>query len=71
MGMPWKSKDSTHSKVKSAAYLVYSEWEPQHSVPRDRRLAQEFAEISPDLLAAWREEFDQIDQEIWKIAEQG
>ena len=71
MRMPWKSKDSTHSKTKSAAYLVYSEWGPQRSIPRDQRLAQEFPEIPADLLAAWNEEFDKIEHEIWEFAEQG
>lgn len=71
MRMPWKSKDSANSNTKSAAYLIYTEWGPQLSIPRDQRLSQEFVEIPSDTLAAWMEEFNKIEHEIWKIAEQG
>jgi hypothetical protein len=56
---------------KSAAYLIYSEWGPQRSIPRAQRLAQEFPKIPEDTLAAWMEEFKRIEAEIWRIAEQG
>jgi len=69
--MPWKSKDSTNSNTKSAAYLVYSEWGPQRSIPRDQRLSPEFPGIPADTLSAWMEEFKRIEAEIWKAAEQG
>jgi len=69
--MPRKSKASSHSKIKSAAYLIYAEWGPQRSIPRDQRLTQEFPEIPSDTLAAWMDEFNKIEHEIWKIAGQG
>jgi len=69
--MPWKSKASSHSKTKNVAYLVYSEWGSQRSIPRDQRLSQEFPEIPQSILSDWMEEFRKIEHEIWKIAEQG
>lgn len=69
--MPSEPKDSTYSGTKNAAYLVYSEWGPQLSVPRHRRLAQEFPEISAFQRAAWLKEFKRLDKEIWIAAEKG
>ena len=64
-------KKPSPDNMKSPAYLVYSEWGPQLSIPRDQRLAQEFPEIPAEELAAWIEEFKRIEAEIWKAAEEG
>lgn len=49
-------KPNLESK-KSAAFLVYTEWGLQRSIPREQRLSQDSLEIPTDTLAAWMEEF--------------
>jgi hypothetical protein len=55
----------------SEAYLIYSEWGPMRETPRTERLADCFPEESTAVLAAWMEEFERIDAEIWRIAADG
>lgn len=64
-------KNSSLDNQKNAAYLVYSEWGPQRSIPRDRRLRQAFPGISAKQRAAWLADFINLDREIWKAAEAG
>jgi hypothetical protein len=65
------AKPSSLADVESRAYLIYSEWGPPRKIPRDQRLADCFPEIPEDTRRAWMKEFDQVEQAIWKVAEEG
>ena len=61
---------STAEKM-SAAYLIYSEWGPARATPRVERMAACFPEETAVLRAAWIQEFERINAEIWHIAAEG
>jgi hypothetical protein len=61
---------STAEKM-SEAYLIYSEWGPARATPRAERLATCFPDETAVLRAAWIEEFERINAEIWRIAAEG
>ena len=65
------SQPSPLADVESKAYLVYSEWGPQRSIPRDQRLAECFPGIPKDTRQAWMKEFDRVEAAVWKAAEAG
>ena len=65
------ARQSSLADVQSKAYLIYSEWGPQRQIPRDQRLADCFPEVPEDTRRAWMKEFDQVEQAIWKAAEEG
>ena len=58
-------------ELKNEAYLIFAEWGPDLRIPREKRLADCFAEVPNDTRAAWLGEFKRIDQAIWQVAEQG
>lgn len=58
-------------KLKSKAYLVYSEWGPDRRIPRPERLADVFPDMDEATRLAWMAEFDRVDGAIWDYAETG
>jgi hypothetical protein len=56
---------------KSAAFEVYMEFGPQMDIPRDKRLTKLFPRQSHDEILVWIEDFKSVDQEIWRLAEEG
>jgi hypothetical protein len=62
---------SSIAEQMSEAYLIYSEWGPARATPRAERLAACFPDESTAIRAAWIEEFERIEAEIWRIAADG
>jgi hypothetical protein len=56
--------------LKNKAYRTYSEWGPQRRIPREMRLAAEIPEIEVQTRAAWMSEFEKINRDMEKMAEQ-
>src|SRR5215831_17604494 len=59
------------STTKSRAYLIYAEWGPTLRTPRDKRLAECFPELNDQVRAAMLAEFNLVETEVWKVAEEG
>lgn len=66
-----KVRRAAPDELKSQAYLVYSEWGPLLSIPRDERLADLFPNTTPTERAGWIADFKAVDREVWRIAETG
>ncbi|MBP7689355.1 MAG: hypothetical protein KA765_15675 [Thermoflexales bacterium] len=64
-------RSSSPEKTKCQAYLIYSEWGPSRSIPRDQRLAECFPKVPAETRAAWMKEFDQVEAAIWEAAKTG
>src|ERR1017187_8882167 len=57
--------------IRNEAFLVCAEWGPPRRTPRDQRLAECFPAVSEQEREAWLQEFKQVEDEIWKMAEEG
>lgn len=64
-------RNNSQDKLKSEAYLIYSEWGPDRRIPRPDRLAALFPDTDEATRAAWMADFDQVEREIWRFAESG
>ena len=67
----WPRRNIQPDKLKSEAYLVYSEWGPDRRIPRPERLATLFPGTDEATRTAWMAEFDRVEREIWRFAESG
>ena len=56
---------------KSRAYLVYEEWGPDATIPRETRMADQFPAVPGETMAAWVKEFGAVGGFVWGVAEQG
>jgi hypothetical protein len=66
----WRKRPSSNGTM-NRAYLVYAEWGPNRSIPRDERLRHEFPQSDVATRKAWIAEFDRINHKIFALAEQG
>ena len=62
---------SSPAEQKNEAYLIYAEWGPDRATPRTERLATCFPQVTDAQRAAWMEEFDLVEAEIWRVAAAG
>ena len=67
----WLRRPLVSDRLKSEAYLVYTEWGPDRRIPRPERLAALFPDIDQATRVAWMADFDQVEREIWRFAESG
>lgn len=67
----WHRRSRMQEPLKSRAYLIYTEWGPDRSIPRDERLAALFPDVDEATRAAWMADFDEVEREIWRFAETG
>lgn len=69
--MQLRRRRKSVNHAKSDAYLIYTEWGPNRSIPRAERLAALFADVDEATRAAWMADFDEVEREIWRFAETG
>jgi hypothetical protein len=67
----FKRKSIASHQETNRAYLVYAEWGPNLSIPRDQRLRDEFPQVDETKIQAWITEFDAVRGEISRLAELG
>ena len=56
---------------KSAAFEIHMEFGPQSRIPRPKRLAAIFPHLSEEEISSWVSDFEQLEVEMWRLAEQG
>jgi len=54
---------------KNKAFQIFMEWGPNRRIPRAKRLAESFPEVSDSTRTVWMEEFNKVDHNIWEFAE--
>ena len=70
--MSWfKRKNQPPDKLINRAYLIYAEWGPNRSIPRDERLRHDFPQADEATRKAWMAEFERVHKKISSLAEQG
>jgi hypothetical protein len=67
----WPRRIKQTDNLKSEAYLIYTEWEPDRRIPRPERLRDLFPNMDEVTRTAWMADFDQVEGEIWRYAGTG
>jgi hypothetical protein len=55
-------------KMKSEAFLVFSEFGPDRAIPRFERLTSRFPQLSADDVAIWLKEFEAVEAKAYDLA---